>query len=162
MIGRQKAGVLPLRQRLPGRRARFLGPNPIADHHLHQVLVFQALPLQPLDLRDSHASTSSSVKAWRLRRASCRANDSGKSTIFRYLQPMGDFINADVVARGINSTSPESASMAAGRRVLNRLDMVITDRQNFVYVTTLSSQQSSARPVPTPPPDRYKNSALGW
>lgn len=71
-------------------------------------------------------------------------NGSGKSTIFRYLQPPGDFINADVVARGINPVSPESASMAAGRWVLNRLDQVIAARQNFVYETTLSSHQSLA------------------
>ena len=71
-------------------------------------------------------------------------NGSGKSTIYRYLQPQGTFINADVEARAINPVSPETVSLAAGRRVLKRLDRAVEAREDFVYETTLSSHQSLA------------------
>ncbi len=69
-------------------------------------------------------------------------NGSGKSTIHGLLEPVGEFINADVVARRLDSRHPERVSMAAGRLVLQAIDDAIEHRRSFVYETTLSSRQS--------------------
>jgi predicted ABC-type ATPase len=71
-------------------------------------------------------------------------NGSGKSTIFGLLNLVGQFINADIVARTINPNSPEAASLAAGRVILRQLKKVTAARENFSYETTLSSNQSLA------------------
>ncbi len=70
------------------------------------------------------------------------ANGSGKSTIFERLQADGEFVNADIVARQIAPDNPASASFQAGKRVLQRLDALVTSRKNFVYETTLASHQA--------------------
>lgn len=69
-------------------------------------------------------------------------NGSGKSTIYANLAPPGQFINADIIARGINPSHPEAASLSAGRRTLEELARVLAERQSFVFETTLSSHQS--------------------
>jgi predicted ABC-type ATPase len=74
-------------------------------------------------------------------------NGSGKSSIFENaarLQGSGEFVNADVVARTISSQNPEAASAAAGRQVIRRLRELIARQQDFVFETTLSSNQSVA------------------
>jgi predicted ABC-type ATPase len=72
-------------------------------------------------------------------------NGSGKSSIFDRsprLQASGEFVNADLVARSISSERPESVSGLAGRKVIRRLAELISGLQDFVYETTLSSNQS--------------------
>ena len=69
-------------------------------------------------------------------------NGSGKSTIYPLLSLDGEFVNADLVARRIDPTNPESVSIAAGRLVLKMIDELLNDRRSFVYETTLSSRQS--------------------
>lgn len=69
-------------------------------------------------------------------------NGSGKSTVFQSLAPPGELVNADEFARRINPEHPEDASSYAGREVLSRLEELISQRQNFTYETTLSSNQS--------------------
>lgn len=71
-------------------------------------------------------------------------NGSGKSTIFGLLNLVGQFINADVVARTINPNFPEAASLAAGRVILRQLAKATAARESFSYETTLSSNQSLA------------------
>jgi predicted ABC-type ATPase len=70
------------------------------------------------------------------------ANGSGKSTIYSKLHLDGELVNADLVARQISPGSPESATEAAGRRVLQRLKELLSAKESFVYETTLSSHQS--------------------
>ena len=72
-------------------------------------------------------------------------NGSGKSSIFDNspeLQIVGDFINADQVARSISPDRPETVSGEAGRRVILELARLISAQQDFVLETTLSSKQS--------------------
>jgi predicted ABC-type ATPase len=80
------------------------------------------------------------------RRPVCRilggTNGSGKSSLFENLNLPGPFLNADVVARGIDPDNPEGASLAAGRVIVERLRAVIGARQDFTYETTLSSHQA--------------------
>ena len=68
-------------------------------------------------------------------------NGSGKSTLIPYLNPPGELVNADEIARLIDPDHPEAASVSAGRAVLGRLDELIEQRQSFHWETTLSSQQ---------------------
>ncbi len=69
-------------------------------------------------------------------------NGSGKSSLYSSLKPPGEFVNADVVAMGIDPAKPESVSLAAGRLVIRRLDELISARSDFTYETTLSSRQA--------------------
>jgi predicted ABC-type ATPase len=72
-------------------------------------------------------------------------NGSGKSSIFETslgLQFLGEFVNADIVARSISADRPEAVSAEAGRRVIARLADNIVRKRDFVFETTLSSHQS--------------------
>ena len=72
-------------------------------------------------------------------------NGSGKSTIYEEavrLQKNGEFVNADILARRISPSAPETVSFEAGRRVITRLAELIAGRKSFVHETTLSSRQS--------------------
>ena len=69
-------------------------------------------------------------------------NGSGKSSIYRALSPPGEFLNADLIARRLNPDDPESASLPVGREVLRRLSELVSQRPDFVYETTLSSNQA--------------------
>lgn len=69
-------------------------------------------------------------------------NGSGKSSIYATLDPVGEFVNADVVARKLAPQNPEGASMAAGRLVFAAIETMLSERRSFVYETTLSSHQS--------------------
>ncbi len=69
-------------------------------------------------------------------------NGSGKSSLYRALDLPGEFVNADLVARRIDPVDPEAASVAAGRTVLERLSTLVATGRDFVYETTLSSNQA--------------------
>jgi predicted ABC-type ATPase len=72
-------------------------------------------------------------------------NGSGKSSIYQNSSELigsGEFVNADLVARQISPHDTDTASLIAGRRVIERLQHLISHRENFVYETTLSSKQS--------------------
>ena len=72
-------------------------------------------------------------------------NGSGKSSIYETssgLQCLGEFVNADIVARSISAERPEAVSAEAGRRVIARLADNIMRKRDFVFETTLSSHQS--------------------
>jgi len=74
-------------------------------------------------------------------------NGAGKSSIVEIsprLRDAGEFVNADVVARAISPERPEVVSHLAGRRVVERLHRLVSERKDFVYETTLSSHQSVA------------------
>lgn len=71
-------------------------------------------------------------------------NGSGKSTsALRLLKgTLGvlEFVNADVIARGLSGFSPEKAAMAAGRVMLARLKELAEKREDFAFETTLASR----------------------
>ncbi|MBP2549317.1 putative ABC-type ATPase [Neorhizobium galegae] len=69
-------------------------------------------------------------------------NGAGKTSLYRRLQLPGQFVNADEVAKTIDAHRPESASLEAGRRVLDTIDRLLAGREDFAYETTLSSRQS--------------------
>jgi predicted ABC-type ATPase len=71
-------------------------------------------------------------------------NGAGKSTsapsILRDALGVDEFVNADVIARGLSGFEPERAAMAAGRIMLARLRELARQRTTFAFETTLASR----------------------
>lgn len=71
-------------------------------------------------------------------------NGAGKSTAAPELLQgelaVDEFVNADVIARGLSAFDPDRAAMAAGRVMLTRLDELARQRESFAFETTLASR----------------------
>lgn len=71
-------------------------------------------------------------------------NGAGKSTIAEtvigeYLG-IAEFVNADVIARGLSGFDPDRAALQAGRVMLTRLRELAMARANFAFESTLASR----------------------
>ncbi|WP_414620810.1 zeta toxin family protein [Calothrix sp. CCY 0018] len=68
------------------------------------------------------------------------SNGSGKSTLTRrtFQRSNLPIIDPDAIARGINPSSPESVSIAAGRQAINLTRNYLDNGQSFIAETTLS------------------------
>lgn len=70
-------------------------------------------------------------------------NGAGKTTasftLLPQIIPCLEFINADEIARGISPFTPESASIEAGRVMLDRINTLLYQGQTFAFETTLSA-----------------------
>jgi predicted ABC-type ATPase len=51
-----------------------------------------------------------------------------------------EFVNADLIARGISPYAPDAAAMEAGRIALTRIRVLISERRSFTWETTLSGK----------------------
>ena len=75
-------------------------------------------------------------------------NGAGKSTsapeVLRDALGVTEFVNADVIARGLSAFEPERAALAAGRVMLARLRKLAQKRENFAFETTLASRSFAA------------------
>lgn len=71
-------------------------------------------------------------------------NGAGKSTAAPELLQgelaVNEFVNADVIARGLSAFDPDRAAIAAGRVMLARLDELGRLRETFAFETTLASR----------------------
>jgi len=71
-------------------------------------------------------------------------NGAGKSTaapdLLRGAFHVEEFVNADVIARGLSAFHPEAAAIDAGRVMLARLRELAAQRKDFAFETTLSSR----------------------
>lgn len=71
-------------------------------------------------------------------------NGAGKSTAAPVLLhgtlAVNEFVNADVIARGLSAVDPDSAAIAAGRVMLARLRELAGQRVSFAFETTLASR----------------------
>jgi predicted ABC-type ATPase len=71
-------------------------------------------------------------------------NGVGKTTFAdRYLPDEAkqlEFVNADLIARGLSPYDPESAAMEAGRIALKRIRELIASRTGFTWETTMSGK----------------------
>ncbi|MHB1559910.1 MAG: zeta toxin family protein [Isosphaeraceae bacterium] len=71
-------------------------------------------------------------------------NGAGKSTaapaILRDALGIDEFVNADVIARGLSGFEPARAGLAAGRIMLARLKELARRRVSFAFETTLASR----------------------
>jgi predicted ABC-type ATPase len=71
-------------------------------------------------------------------------NGAGKSTVASDLLQdalaVDEFVNADVIARGLSGFEPDRAAIAAGRIMLARLKELAARRVDFAFETTLASR----------------------
>lgn len=71
-------------------------------------------------------------------------NGAGKSTSAPYLLKdalaVEEFVNADTIAQGLSAYRPETAALAAGRAMLERLRGLASARRDFAFETTLSGR----------------------
>ncbi len=76
-------------------------------------------------------------------------NGAGKTTaaerILRGPLRVTEFVNADVISRGLSDLSPQSAALEAGSMMLNRLRELAARRANFAFETTLASRSFAPR-----------------
>lgn len=52
----------------------------------------------------------------------------------------GVFVNADIIARGLNLLNPESVALQAGQVMWDRINALAAARENFAIETTLSGR----------------------
>ena len=78
-------------------------------------------------------------------------NGAGKTTLARELllneADCPIFINADLLAAGLNPLQPDRAAIPAGRMMLEMIDGCVRRGENFAFETTLSGR-SYARMIP--------------
>jgi len=71
-------------------------------------------------------------------------NGAGKSTcapaLLRGALRVEEFVNADVIARGMSAFRPDSASLDAGRVMMARLKRLGSESKDFAFETTLASR----------------------
>lgn len=71
-------------------------------------------------------------------------NGAGKTTASFTILPeildCKEFVNADEIAKGLSPFQPEKVSFEAGRIMLNRIDELLTLKENFAFETTLSTK----------------------
>ena len=71
-------------------------------------------------------------------------NGAGKTTaaanILVGALPVQEFVNADIIAKGLSSFQPESVAFDAGRIMLQRLHHLTAQRANVAFETTLASR----------------------
>jgi predicted ABC-type ATPase len=71
-------------------------------------------------------------------------NGAGKTTastdLLRNVLKIPTFVNADAIARGLNGLNPESVSFPAGRIMLEQMNALVKDREDFAFETTLSAR----------------------
>jgi predicted ABC-type ATPase len=53
---------------------------------------------------------------------------------------VAEFVDADVVARGLSAFNPERVALEAGRMMLRRLHELARQRETFAFETTLASR----------------------
>lgn len=71
-------------------------------------------------------------------------NGAGKSTaapaLLQGALAVNEFVNADVIARGLSAFDPDAVAIAAGRVMLVRLRELAVQRNSFAFETTLASR----------------------
>src|SRR2546421_11761543 len=75
-------------------------------------------------------------------------NGVGKTTFAdRYLPDEArqlEFVNADLIARGLSPYDPDSVSIEAGKIALKRIKELITHKISFTWETTMSGRTAVA------------------
>ena len=93
-------------------------------------------------------------------------NGAGKSTAAPELLQgelsVNEFVNADVIARGLSAFDPDRAAIAAGRVMLARLDELAHQRESFAFETTLASRSFAPwYEICAAPDTRFISSSFG-
>jgi predicted ABC-type ATPase len=76
-------------------------------------------------------------------------NGAGKTTIaetfLSNLLGIGEYVNADTIARGLSQFQPQSVAIQAGRQNLRRLDDLAKSGSSFAFETTLAGRIYASR-----------------
>ncbi|MDR0970135.1 MAG: zeta toxin family protein [Lentimicrobiaceae bacterium] len=76
-------------------------------------------------------------------------NGAGKTTVSYTILPeiiqCKEFVNADEIAKGLSPFQPEKVAIEAGRIMLNRIDELLYNGENFAFETTLSTKSHKNR-----------------
>ena len=71
-------------------------------------------------------------------------NGAGKTTASFTILPeildCKEFVNADEIAKGLSPFQPEKVSFESGRIMLNRINELLSENENFAFETTLSTK----------------------
>lgn len=71
-------------------------------------------------------------------------NGAGKTTFAREFLPneagLPTFVNADLIAEGLNPLQPEQEALAAGRMMLDMIRRYVNQGRSFAFETTLSGR----------------------
>ena len=71
-------------------------------------------------------------------------NGAGKTTASYSVLPelLGcrEFVNADEIAKGLSPFNPESVAIEAGKLMLQRINLLLTERKTFAIETTLATK----------------------
>jgi predicted ABC-type ATPase len=71
-------------------------------------------------------------------------NGAGKTTFARRYLPrragFPDFINADLIARGLSPFAPDDAAIEAGRIMLSQIHAKVSQGRSFMFETTLAAR----------------------
>lgn len=71
-------------------------------------------------------------------------NGAGKTTASKTILPemlnCFQFVNADEIAKGLSPFAPESVSLQAGRIMLNRIQELLKEKNDFAIETTLATR----------------------
>nr|NJM01708.1 Zeta toxin family protein [Desulfobacula sp.] len=69
-------------------------------------------------------------------------NGAGKTTFAEKFLPVEaeclNFLNADLIAKGISPFNPEGVALEAGKLFLKRMSTIVSNRESFAFETTLS------------------------
>jgi len=76
-------------------------------------------------------------------------NGAGKTTASFTILPdildCKEFVNADEIAKGLSPFQPEKVSFGAGRIMLNRIDELLSENENFAFETTLATRSYKSK-----------------
>lgn len=76
-------------------------------------------------------------------------NGAGKTTASFTILPeildCKEFVNADEIAKGLSPFQPEKVAFEAGRIMLNRIDELFKNQENFAFETTLATKTYKQR-----------------
>lgn len=71
-------------------------------------------------------------------------NGAGKTTASFTILPdildCKEFVNADEIARGLSPFQPQKVALESGRIMLNRINELLSEHENFAFETTLSTK----------------------
>ncbi len=78
-------------------------------------------------------------------------NGAGKTTASFTILPgildCREFVNADEIAKGLSPFQPEKVSFEAGRIMLNRIDELLKEEENFAFETTLATKSYKSKVI---------------
>jgi predicted ABC-type ATPase len=78
-------------------------------------------------------------------------NGAGKTTASFTILPnilnCKEFVNADEIAKGLSPFQPEKVAFESGRIMLNRINELLKENENFAFETTLATKSYKSKVI---------------